>query len=103
MIDLCEACNAHPADHTHHILPQQKLKVHVRSMRYSGTDLNLRALLDDPRNHMRLCHRCHWNHEGWARRLTRDRGPGSAWEFAADLGPWATYALERAYPERRAA
>ncbi len=101
-MDPCAQCGW-PAHHTHHILPQQKLKVHVRSMKYAGTDLDLGALLDDPRNHMRLCQACHFNHEGWSRRLTRDQLPGSVWEFASELGPWAVYALERAYPERDAA
>lgn len=86
----CAACGAR-AVHLHHVLP----KAAIKREGYAG------HWLRDARNAMPLCMACHFGHENWRPRLPRHMVPTSAWEFAAELGPWATARLERAYPVAR--
>jgi len=83
----CAVCGRR-AVHRHHVLP----KAVLRREGFAGRVLN------DPRNLMELCMECHFGHENWRPRLARHLVPQSAWEFAAELGDWATARLERAYP-----
>lgn len=82
----CAACSRR-AVHMHHLIPKQVLRREGR-----------RSSMSDPRVLLPLCFECHFNHESWARRLTRDQVPSSAWEFARELGEWAVVRLERDYP-----
>lgn len=99
---MCIAC-MRPAANYHHVLPQSKIKVYARGMKRDGINVDLPKLLLDSRNLVPMCFDCHQGHENWSRRLSREQVPVGAWEFARELGDWATYTLERSYPVRRAA
>lgn len=87
----CAVCPA-KAVHRHHILARQFLKREGH-----------KARMDDPRNMLDLCMDCHFNHENWSRRLTREQLPHGCFAFARELGEFAVVRLERDYPERSAA
>lgn len=88
----CALCPAR-AVHQHHLIPKRVLK------REGHADK-----LKDPRNLLGLCVTHHMDHENWAghgeRRLARHHLTAEAWEFARELGEWATVRLEQDYPER---
>lgn len=97
----CIGCTR-PASTRHHVLPRQQIKRHCAGLRREMSAARLKKLrkrlLADKRNLVPMCFPCHMAHENWSARLTRDQIPMQAWEFARDLGEWATVALERAYP-----
>lgn len=99
----CVQCGGR-ATTLHHVLPRQNIKREYPqgfAVLVSGRRVPRGDLLADRRNLIPMCLTpCHLDHENWARRLWRDQIPPSAWEFAAELGGWATVALERAYPVR---
>ena len=82
----CAACPRR-AVHLHHLIPRQVLRREGMS-RY----------LSDPRVLLPLCFECHFNHESWSRRLTRDQVPAETWGLAREMGEWAVVRLERDYP-----
>ena len=84
----CAICNR-PAVHHHHLIPKQVLRREGR-----------RDRLSDPRGLMPLCFECHFNHESWARRITRDELPASVWAFARELGEPFVVRVEQDYPVR---
>lgn len=51
----------------------------------------------DPRNCLPICFRCHERHHSAAGRISQDRLPKQAWEFADEFG--FSYYIDRYYPE----
>lgn len=99
----CAVCGRKSGCQAHHVLAQQHIKDHVRSLRLADNAAAvklLRRLLWDPDNGLSLCERCHHRHEyAPGGRLPRDLIPARAWAFARRLGGWAVARLERDYPE----
>jgi hypothetical protein len=97
---MCERCRKSRAVHWHHWLPQESIRVYVRSLRLpdDAADGMLRRLLHDRRNISALCLRCHGNTGTVGHGMRRKDVRPDAFEFAAELGPeWLTR-LERSYP-----
>jgi hypothetical protein len=85
----------------HHVLGQQHIHDHVRSLRLDPDEAYRleERLLSDRRNRLPLCPDCHYTHEyAPSGRLTRSYVPASAWAFARELGTWAVVRLESDYP-----
>lgn len=97
----CALCgNTRGFKHAHHILGAAHLRTFVAGLRLPEDEARrrLRALLSDDRNVLALHFRCHLNVEAHFATVPRARLPADVWEFAAELGPWATIRLERMYP-----
>lgn len=84
----------------HHVLDQQWLKRHVRSLRLPRDEAHaaLRSLLWDPRNGLGICTRRHDLHTRGIHRIPRAVVPAKAWQFAGEL-PGGRERLLRMYPE----
>lgn len=99
MKSRCAVCGAR-AVQRHHVIAAQHLRRWARSQEWTKKERPRRtqALLTDPRNLMAVCVACHMSHENYSRRMARAQVPDAAWEFARELGDWATVRLERDYP-----
>lgn len=98
---VCFRCRVRKADHWHHWTPQQHIRVYVRGLRLPETDARrlLRRLLRDERNLSRACRSCHLASEfAPDGRFTWEDVPGSAVEFAAELGPEWSERIRILYP-----
>jgi hypothetical protein len=96
----------------HHWLPQQHIRAALRSITKARGlsdrehDVTLRKALRDERNLSPLCSACHMQHEHPGvdtPRFGADDVPGSALEFAAELGAEWRAKMDVLYPAARGA
>jgi hypothetical protein len=89
----------HPRRDAHHVLPAQRLRRYVRARKLPAEEAATlrRSLLNDVRNGVSLCRRCHDRHESAHRRVPRELLPGRVEQFAVELG--LAHVLDRIYGE----
>lgn len=93
------------ADHQHHWLAQEHIRVYVRGvpeLRYDEVARRRleRKLLNDPRNLSPFCEPRHMAHESGQEPFTREDVKSSAWTFADEIG--LAWRLDRDYLGRQA-
>lgn len=86
----CVVCRGR-ATQGHHAIEQSVLCREIDRDRVDVVEV-----LDDVRNGVPVCTRCHERHHTWTRRIQRAELPGSVHEFARDLELEVFY--DRGYP-----